>query len=262
MLKFGFSSLILVNPAAPKPRRGRVVVGTRPQKGPAQFRVHQEFVAVALAHDPAVGQKIRRPGGGEGPGGVLLHQQDGNPAPAELLDNVEDFVGDQRRQPQGRLIQEQKPGLGHQGPAHGHHLLLPAGEGVGPLAGPLPEFGEPGIDRGQAPGQLRPAYPQGQGPQLQVLLDRQVPEHLPALGAQGHAFGRHGRGGRAGDLEAVQEDAAARRRRQPHDGLEQAGLAGAVGPHQGHGLAGRHRQVDAEQGLGGAVVHRQVVDAE
>ena len=101
MLKFGFSSLILVNPAAPNRDAGRVVVGTRPQEGPAQFRVHQEFVASALAHDPAVGQKIGRPGGGEGPGGVLLHQEDGHPAPGKLLDDVEDLVGDQRRQPQG-----------------------------------------------------------------------------------------------------------------------------------------------------------------
>ena len=121
-----------------QPRRGRVVVGTRPQEGPAQFRVHQEFVAPALAHDPAVGQKIGRPGGGEGPGGVLLHQEDGHPAPGQLLDDVEDLVGDQRRQPQGRLIQEQQPGLGHQGPAHGHHLLLARRRGCWSAGRPVP----------------------------------------------------------------------------------------------------------------------------
>ena len=48
---------------------------------------------------------------------------------------------------------------------------------------------------------LTAAHLQGQGPQFQVLLDRQVPEHLPALGAQGHPPGRHGRRGGAGGVE-------------------------------------------------------------
>ena len=51
-------------------------------------------------------------------------------------------------------------------------------------------------------------------------------------------------------------------RDEAHDGLEQAGLARAVGAHQGHGLTQSHLQIESEQRLGGAIVHRQVIDAE
>ncbi len=197
---------------------GGVVVRARAQKGPAQLRVHQERLTPALAHDPAVGQQKGRPGPGEGPGRVLLHQQDGDPGPGELLDEVEDFVGHQGRQPQGRLVQQQQFGLGHEGPAHGRHLLLPAGQRAGALLRPFLKPGKAGEDLLQAAAKFPAPRVNRHGPQLQVFSDCQVPEHFPALGAQGHAQGRHGRRGGTGDLLAVQEDAPAGGRRQAHDG--------------------------------------------
>ena len=130
---------------------GRVVGRGRAQKGPAQVRIHQESVACARGHHPAVGQEIGRPGGGQGPGGVLLHQEDGNPDPGQLVDDVEDFVGHFGGEPQAGFVQEQQARPGHEGPAHGHHLLFAAGEGGGGLADLLPEPGKPFHDPLQAP---------------------------------------------------------------------------------------------------------------
>ncbi len=236
----------------------RVTLRARPQEGPAQFRVHQQGGAVALADDPAVGQQIGGLRGGQRPGGVLLHQQGGDPGPGQLMNNIEDLVRDQGGQPQAGLVQQQQARPGHQGPAHGHHLLLAPGQGVGALPDPLLELRETGQDLLQAPIHLASAHLQSQRPQLQVLPDREVAEHLPPLGTQGHTQSGHGRRRSSGDLLPVQPNPPAGRRHQTHDGLQQTALPRPIGPHQRHGLTHPHRQIHPKQRLRRPIVHGEV----
>ena len=48
-----------------------------------------------------------------------------------------------------------------------------------------------------------------------------------------------------GDVMAIERDATAGRRQRPGNGVEQRGLAGAVGADDGAALAARHGQADA-----------------
>jgi hypothetical protein len=57
---------------------------------------------------------------------VLLDQQDGHAALAQLADDAEDVAHDQRRQAQAGLVQHQQLGLAHQRAADGQHLALAA----------------------------------------------------------------------------------------------------------------------------------------
>jgi hypothetical protein len=56
-------------------------------------------------------------------------------------------------------------------------------------------------------------------------------------------------GGQAGDVPALEQDAAGRRAMQAGDGAEEGGLAGAVGADDGDGLAGVEPQADVGQRL-------------
>ena len=57
-------------------------------------------------------------------------------------DGAPDLLGDQRRQPLGRLVDEDQVGVGHQRAADRQHLLLAAGELVAAVAAPLGEARE------------------------------------------------------------------------------------------------------------------------
>src|SRR5207249_1764548 len=46
--------------------------------------------------------------------GVLLDQDDGRAAPADLLHDVEDLPRDQRSQAEAGLVEQEQPGLRHQ----------------------------------------------------------------------------------------------------------------------------------------------------
>ena len=59
----------------------------------------------------------------------------------KLFDDSKDLIHDDGRQAHGGLIQHHELGMGHQGPGHGKHLLLAAGEGPGDL---LPALLQPG----------------------------------------------------------------------------------------------------------------------
>ena len=115
-----------------------VVLRGRSQEGTAQLRMHQERLALPRADDAAVGEEVGRAGRRQRPGGILFHQQDGGPGARELVDDVEDLVGDQRRETQARLVQEQEPRPRHQGPPDGHHLLLAPGQRGGGLIADVP----------------------------------------------------------------------------------------------------------------------------
>src|SRR5207247_8502372 len=55
--------------------------------------------------------------------GVLLDEQDRRPLRVDLLDDREDLLDEDRRQPERRLVEEEQAGPAHERPAHGQHLL-------------------------------------------------------------------------------------------------------------------------------------------
>ena len=57
-------------------------------------------------------------------------------------DQREQFLDHQRRQSERGFVQDQQPGLGHQAPADGQHLLFAAGHGAGQLAQALAQPGK------------------------------------------------------------------------------------------------------------------------
>ena len=84
-------------------------------------------------------------------------------------------------QPQGRLIQEQQLGAGHQAPPERQHLLLSAGHLAREVAPLLVQNGEEFHDRVHAAPHLGPV-PEVRAPHLEVLLDGEVREQPSALG--------------------------------------------------------------------------------
>ena len=74
----------------------------------------------------------------EGRPGVLFDQEDGVALLAQPDDDLKDIFDDERGQPGRRFIHHHQRRPGHQGPAHGQHLLFAAGEGAGQLLARAP----------------------------------------------------------------------------------------------------------------------------
>ena len=178
------------------------------------------------------------------------------------MNDGEDLIGDERGQAQTRLVEEQQARLGHQGPSHGEHLLLAAGKGAGQLRVALTKFGEALIDFLQARRLLLLVQAQGQGAELQILVHRQVGEHLPPFRREGEALTDHAGRRAAGEIATIEKDAPGRRLDQSHQTLEQGTLAGAVGPDQGYRVAGGHLEADVEEGLGGPIMSGEIGDCQ
>ena len=143
--------------------------------------------------------------------------------------------------PEAHLVHQQEPGLSHQGPGQGQHLLLATGEQAG-----LPiEQGLQLREQAQHPllGQSLPA-PTADA-EAQVLTGGQVEEERPVLGDVADAppsdlVGRPGRRRSTEDLDGTVDH-----RQQARHRLQRRRLARAVGTEQGDDLALGHGQVEA-----------------
>ena len=150
---------------------------------------------------------------------VLLHQNDGGPlVSGHASDRARHLLGDDRREPLERLIEQEQRPVGHQCPRDGKHLLLAAREVSAHTVAPRHERRKEIVDGPQIPS-ARP------GGDRQVLLDREGGEDLallrhPTQSSEGAAVGR-----RRGDLGAAPHDRAAADIRVAHDGQEKGGLA-------------------------------------
>ncbi len=87
----------------------------------------------------------------------------------------------------------------------------------------------------------------------QVLVDREIGEHLTPFRHVADAQPRHPMAGQTGDRLSVEGDRSALRRQQPHDRLDRGRLAHTVAAHQGHHFARPDGQINPEQHLAGAV---------
>src|SRR5436190_11784731 len=146
----------------------------------ADVRVLPEFIGGAGKDDPAVLEHVRVIGDIECNRGVLLNEQDRHPEIASnLLQEPDELLDDQRRQPLGQLVDQQQTRRAGQRGADRKHLPLTSRE-------------QPGVPRAQLrerwevlPYRVGEAARIGPAPRdnrFQVLGHRQVLEHLAPLG--------------------------------------------------------------------------------
>ena len=119
-------------------------------------------------------------------------------------------------------------GPGHQRAPDHQHLLLAAGEDARLLILAVLQHGEHGIDLLQVARRLVLVGAHA-GAEPQVLLDGQAAEHLAALRHHGKAQARDVFRRLAGNLLAGELDEALARGDDTRDGLQQRGLASAIG---------------------------------
>src|SRR3546814_3870596 len=62
----------------------------------------------------------------------------------DLLDQLQDFRDEKRRQAESRLVEKQKPRARHKGPPYRHHLLLATRKGRRELSASLQQSREEG----------------------------------------------------------------------------------------------------------------------
>jgi len=111
------------------------------QVGPLYLFIAAQFLGRPVERDPACLQHISVISYLKRHVGVLLYQQDGHALPVDIADQVKNQLYQIGRQAQGRLVQQQKLWIAHQGPADCQHLLFTAGQGACLL---LQAFLEPG----------------------------------------------------------------------------------------------------------------------
>ena len=239
----------------------RVVVATVYDLLMAQYGVAAQALNRAFAYDDTVLQHVGPASHQKGHCQVLLDEKDAGAFLGNVGKHVEDLLGDDRRQPHGRLVQQQEFGGTHQRPPDRQHLLFAAGQRARRLAQPLFEAREHGedllpvaADRGLVPAAV--------SAHLQVLVHAQAEEDVPPFGDMGHpALDDLLRRERVQRLVAP-ANMSAPRRHQARNDHEHGGLAGTVAPDEGDNLAFLHRQGYVLQGLYRAVPGVHVLDYE
>ena len=181
----------------------------------------------------------------------------GDALAVDLGDDGKDVLDHQGGQPQGGLVQHHQLGAGHEGPAHGQHLLLAAGQGAGQLPAALLQAGEELIDPLDILFNLSPVLAEI-GAYFQIFQHRHIGKDPPALGTHGDAGTDDPIDGFAQQLLAIPLNGARLGLDQAGDGAQSGGFAGAVGPDEGDDFAVGHLQADAAQGLDSAVGHMEI----
>ena len=97
--------------------------------GLAHAAIAGQLCSRAAERDAARLQNIAPIGELEGGAGVLLHQHHGDPPGGKRRNHLKTPGHNQRRQPEGRLVEQQQLGPADQRPCQGQHLLFTPGEG-------------------------------------------------------------------------------------------------------------------------------------
>src|SRR6267142_2198630 len=113
----------------------------QPQIGLLDMWALEQALARALEHDPPVFQDIAPVAELQRAQHVLLDEEDGQPFRVDALEILEDELDHYGGEAQARLVEHEKPWLGHEAPADGAHLLLSARQRARHLSLAL---GEPG----------------------------------------------------------------------------------------------------------------------
>ena len=129
-----------------------------------------------------------------------------------------DFIDELRRQPSGRLVEQQQPGLRHHGSADGYHLLFAAGQRPRLLLPPFLEAREVVEDFLQQ--LFRLALISNRGAEPQIMLDAQKGKQVARLGHLYHAVAEYLVSGKRGNIRAVEKDPAGSRGNEAADGVQ------------------------------------------
>ena len=170
---------------------------------------------------------------------VLLDQEYGDAALVDLADDMEVLLHQPGREPERRLIDQQKFWRAHQPAADRHHRLLAARHGARQLRPPLRKTRINAKDIGHA--RLRDLFRRLLiGAHTQVFLDRKPGKHLAPLGDAGNASRYDLVGGNARNVGAVENDASGARRRKSENRTDKRGFAGTVRAKKAGDAAGFH----------------------
>ena len=187
---------------------------------------------------------------------VLLHQDRRKALVADdPAQHGQELLDDDRRQPFERLVQQQHARIEDQRAGDGQHLLLAAGQLVAEIVAALGEARKHVVDLGQRP---RPRL-RHRG---HVFFHRQRAEDVALLRHPADAGMRALVRPQAGDVAAVETDAAADVAGDADDRIDQRGLAHAVAAEQRQRLALGEAEADIRQHHGLAIAGRQPRDLQ
>src|SRR5215218_1954740 len=190
---------------------------------------------------------------------VLVDDDDRLALALEALQAGPDLGPDERRQALRRLVEDEELRVRHQRPSDREHLLLAAGELRAEMMVAFFQAREQLVDALERPARRAGAGGRGRD---EVLVNGERRKHLPALGHEADAALGDPVWREPGERAALEDDLAAARRHEPHDGVHGRGLAHAVTAQERHDLPGPDRKRDVEQHLRGAVGGLEVRDGQ
>src|SRR3989441_12415511 len=135
----------------------------------------------AFGHDASLLEDVPAGGDGKGLDDVLLDEQHRHAFGVDTRDHLEHLIDDLWREAERRLVEEEEPRTGHEGPPDRHHLLLPAGEGAGELSPALVQDRKGRVHALEALA-AQPARRRGVAADLEVLLHGHGREEPAPLG--------------------------------------------------------------------------------
>ena len=205
----------------------------------------------------------------EGHARILLDEQDTDtPAPCDRRDDLGDFLNHPRCEADRGLIQQEKPGAGHERPPDRQHLLLAAAEAACALAGTLLEprkmlvgHGEIVVESGIPEHQLASAQPPI-GAHPQILEHGHVREDAAPLRYVRDSQADDLVGGHAVDALAVEQNFAGAGALEAGDRAHEGGLAGSVGSDQRHEGALGHSEGNSLERRRSPMMDPQILDLE
>src|SRR2546422_7724390 len=182
---------------------------------------------------------------------VLVDHQDRLAGRLQRGEAFPDLLAHQRREPLGRLVEDEEVRIGHERPSYGEHLLLAAREPAAEVVHALREPGEEREHLGERPRVARCAAVFGE--RDQVLPHAQIGEDLASLGDQRDAAARDAVGALPLDALAAEADGSAPRRGEAHDRAHRRRFSHAIASEQRRHFAFTDREVEAEEHLARAV---------
>ena len=177
----------------------------------------------------------------------------------QFLDDAEYLIHDNRGKAHRGLIQHHELGVGHQGPGHGQHLLLAAGQGACHLLTPLLQAGEIVEDHFQI--LLRNGLVDV-CTHLQIFLNGHLQKDAASLRHMGQARTQQLIGLRVGDVLAAEGNGSRPGVHQAGDSLQDGALARAVGADQGHDFPVANLERHVFHRVNGAVVYVNILNLQ
>src|SRR5262249_38732017 len=237
--------------------RPRVILSYRQIACPNLRLLEAEPVPLRRVDDAPFDHDVQLVGDRLSASHVLLDQQYGDTALAQVPDDPRQLAHNEWRKPLTWFIEQQNFGIADEGTGDGEHLLLPARKlrpSVGlALAQRRKEFKEPRQWPCLGGIALR---------NLDVLNDAQVWKNQATLGHVGHAGARNFVRWPARDRPAIEHHRAPARWHQTHDGLDGCRFADAVAPEQASYASPRQIEIDALQDMACSVVRIETSEGE